>query len=453
MDLKGKKVLVVGSGVSGIAATELLKKKGIEVVLYDGNELLDIAELKRKAPVFEDVEIILGTLAERQMEQVELAVLSPGVPTDLPFVNRLRELGVPIWGEIELAYFFGRGKLVAITGTNGKTTTTALTGQIMEAYYEDVKVVGNIGIPYTSVAADTTDGTVTVAEISSFQLETTHTFKPQVSAILNITPDHLNRHHTMECYIETKESITKNQGSEETCVLNYEDEELRRFGEGLSTNVIFFSSERKLERGLYLEGNEIFYTDGGRTQKVICVEDLNILGKHNYENVMAATAMAVAMGVPMETITEVLKKFQAVEHRIEYVTEKRGVRFYNDSKGTNPDAAIKGICAMNRPTYLIGGGYDKESEYDEWIEHFDGKVRKLVLIGQTREKIAECAKKHGFHDVVLCDSLEEAIDTCYAEAKSGEAVLLSPACASWGMFKNYEERGKVFKDYVKGLSE
>ncbi len=453
MDLTGKRVLVVGSGISGIAATELLKKKGCEVVLYDGNESLDIEALKEKAPVFRDVSILLGDLPKEQMEKMDLAVLSPGVPTDLPFVNSMREQGIPIWGEIELAYFFGKGRIAAITGTNGKTTTTALTGQIMEAYYKDVKVVGNIGIPYTSVAAETTEETVTVAEISSFQLETIHAFHPQVSAILNITPDHLNRHHTMECYIEAKESITKNQTAEDTCVLNYEDEVLRRFGETLKCKVVYFSSERKLDKGLYLDGKEIFYADGEKTTKVINVDELNILGKHNYENVMAATAMALSMGVPMEKIVEVLKVFQAVEHRIEYVTEKRGVRFYNDSKGTNPDAAIKGISAMNRPTYLIGGGYDKQSEYDEWIESFQGKVRKLVLIGQTKEKIAACAKKHGFTDVVMCETLEEAIDYCYQNAKSGEAVLLSPACASWGMFPNYEVRGKIFKDYVNNLSE
>lgn len=453
MDLTGKRVLVVGSGISGIAATELLKKKGCEVVLYDGNASLDIEALKEKAPVFRDVSIILGDLPEEQMERIDLAVLSPGVPTDLPFVNSMREKKIPIWGEIELAYFFGKGKIAAITGTNGKTTTTALTGQIMEAYYKDVKVVGNIGIPYTSVAADTTEETVTVAEISSFQLETIHEFHPQVSAILNITPDHLNRHHTMECYIEAKESITKNQTAEDTCVLNYEDEVLRHFGETLKCNVIYFSSERKLDAGLYLDGKEIYYADGEKTTKVIHVDELNILGKHNYENVMAATAMALSMGVPLDKIVEVLKVFQAVEHRIEYVTEKRGVRFYNDSKGTNPDAAIKGISAMNRPTYLIGGGYDKQSEYDEWIESFQGKVRKLVLIGQTKEKIAACAQKHGFIDVVMCETLEEAIDYCYQNAKSGEAVLLSPACASWGMFPNYEVRGKIFKDYVNQLSE
>ena len=453
MDLTGKRVLVVGSGISGIAAAELLKKKQVDIILFDGNKELDIAALKEKAPVFSNVEIILGELAEDVMERIDLAVLSPGVPTDLPMVNSLRNRQIPIWGEIELAYFFGKGRIVAITGTNGKTTTTALTGEIMANYFSDVKVVGNIGIPYTSVALDTTEDTVTVAEISSFQLETTHEFAPEVSAILNITPDHLNRHHTMECYIETKESITKKQTANQVCVLNYEDEVLRAFGEKLHTKVLFFSSRRRLNEGLYFEDNKIYYANEKETQLVIDVDELNILGLHNYENVMAAVGMALSMGVPMEKIVEVLKRFQAVEHRIEYVTEKRGVKFYNDSKGTNPDAAMKGILAMNRPTYLIGGGYDKDSEYDEWIESFDGKVKKLVLIGQTREKIAECARAHGFTEIVMCDTLEEAIDVCYEHAVSGEAVLLSPACASWGMFKNYEERGDIFKAYVRNLSE
>lgn len=453
MKKKKKRVLVVGSGKSGVAAAELLRKKGITFVLFDGNKDLDVTALIEKNPVFAGAEILLGELAPEDMARIDLVVLSPGVPTDLPMVNELRNRQIPIWGEIELAYHFAKGRIIAITGTNGKTTTTSLVGEIMANYFDDVKVVGNIGIPYTSVAADTTEDTVTVAEISSFQLETTHEFAPEVTAILNITPDHLNRHHTMECYIETKESITKNQTAGDTCVLNYEDEVLRRFGETLQTKVVFFSSNRKLEKGLYLDGEDIFYADGTTDTKVINVNELNILGKHNYENVMAAVGMSLSFGVPMDKIVEVLKRFQAVEHRIEYVTEKRGVKFYNDSKGTNPDAAIQGIRAMNRPTLLIGGGYDKQSEYDEWIESFDGKVKKLVLIGQTKEKIAECAKKHGFEDVILCDTFEEAIDTCYANAVSGDAVLLSPACASWGMFANYEERGRIFKEYVRNLAE
>lgn len=452
MELTGKKVLVVGSGISGVAAAELLKEKKTDVILFDGNAGLDVRDFRKKHPALADVEILLGELAKEDMARIDLVVLSPGVPTDLPMVNALRGQNIPIWGEIELAYYFAKGKIAAITGTNGKTTTTALTGEIMANYFNDVKVVGNIGIPYTSVAAKTTDETVVVAEISSFQLETIQKFRPQVSAILNITPDHLNRHHTMECYIEAKESIAKNQEASDTCILNYEDETLRAFGERVQTKVLFFSSKRKLERGLYLEGDEIFYADGENITRVINVNELNILGTHNYENVMAATGMALCFGVPMPKITEALKRFQAVEHRIEFVTEKRGIRFYNDSKGTNPDAAIKGIRAMNRPTFLIGGGYDKQSEYDEWIESFDGKVKKLVLIGQTREKIAACAEKHGVMDTVLCDTLEEAIDICYRNASEGDAVLLSPACASWGMFSNYEERGRIFKEYVRSLT-
>ena len=453
MELTKKCVLVFGTGISGIGAAHLLLAKGAEVILYDGNTEKDKDALLAEFPAGSKVRIVLGELPEAEMEQLDLVVMSPGVPCDLPVVLAMKEKGIHIWGEVELAYECGKGDVLAVTGTNGKTTTTSLLGAIMQAYHPEVYIVGNIGNPYTEAAPKMTDDAVTVAEISSFQLETIHTFHPAVSAILNITPDHLNRHHTMECYIKTKERIAENQTEDEVCVLNYEDEVLRAFGETLHTNVLYFSSSQKLDRGLYLDGEDIYYADGENTTKVINVNELNILGMHNYENVMAATGIALSLGVPMDKIVEVLKRFQAVEHRIEYVTEKRGVKFYNDSKGTNPDAAIKGICAMNRPTLLIGGGYDKQSEYDEWIESFGGKVKLLVLIGQTREKIAACARAHGFENIVLCDTFEEAIDTCYRNAVSGDAVLLSPACASWGMFKNYEERGRIFKEYVRALKE
>ena len=452
MDLQGKTVLIVGAGKSGIAAGELLRKKKIAYRLYDGNKELSKEELQ-KNEVWKDCEIILGDLPMEILADTGLAVLSPGVPTDLPVIVTIKEQGIPVWGEIELAYRFAKGRLLAITGTNGKTTTTSLLGEIMQAYFEDVKVVGNIGIPYTSVAADTTEATVTVAEISSFQLETAVDFHPQVSAILNITPDHLNRHHTMECYIETKESITKNQTKDEVCVLNYEDEVLLKFGKTLPIRVVYFSSKRRLEDGFFYEDGVIYKSISGKAEKIIETSKLQILGLHNYENVMAAAAMADSFGVPMDVIRKVLEQFQAVEHRIEYVVEKRGVKFYNDSKGTNPDAAIQGIRAMERPTFLIGGGYDKQSEYDEWIEAFDGKVKQLVLIGQTREKIADCAKKHGFTEIAFADSLEEAMDICYQNAVDGDAILLSPACASWGMFDNYEQRGEKFKEYARNLKE
>ena len=456
MDIRGKYVLVFGSGISGVAASRLLLKEGAEVVLYDGNEKLEPEKIREEilcdmpGEATGNVQVILGKLPDDIMDKISFTVMSPGVPTDLPVVERMREKDIPIWGEIELAYTYGKGDVLAITGTNGKTTTTALLGEIMKAYKEHTYVVGNIGNPYTSVALTQPEGSVTVAEMSSFQLETVHTFAPKVSAILNITPDHLNRHHTMEAYIEAKKNIAKNQTAENTCVLNYEDEVTRKFGENLSAKVLYFSSRHKLERGIYLENDDIIY-NVEKPVKVCNVNDLKLLGTHNYENVMAAVAMAAAYGVPMESIRKTICAFQGVEHRIEFVAEKKGVAYYNDSKGTNPDAAIKGIQAMNRPTLLIGGGYDKNSSYGEWIDAFDGKVKKLVLIGATREKIAGEAREHGFESIVFADTFEEAVQICVDNAEEGDAVLLSPACASWGMFSNYEERGDKFKELVNQL--
>ncbi len=367
MDIMNKKVLVFGYGISGIAASRLLEKKGAKVILYDGNETLDKEKMRQQIGEKTQVEIVLGTFPEEILDRLSLVVMSPGVPTDLPIVKKMRAADIPIWGEIELAYAYGKGDVLAITGTNGKTTTTALLGEIMRSYNPSTYIVGNIGNPYTAVADTLTEDSVTVAEISSFQLETIDKFCPKVSAILNITPDHLNRHHTMEAYIRAKEDIAKNQTQEQVCVLNYEDEVLREFGSHVKADVIYFSSQRKLERGIYLEDECIIYNNEVKME--LChVDELKRLGIHNYENVMAAAAIALAYGVPAEIVKTVIRQFAGVEHRIEFVCEKNGVAYYNDSKGTNPDAAIKGIQAMNRPTYLIGGGYDKDSEYDEWIE-------------------------------------------------------------------------------------
>lgn len=450
MDIAGKKVLVFGSGISGIGASGLLEERGASVVLYDGNDKLDLEELRSKMKEGSKVQIVLGAFPEELLKELDLVIISPGVPTDLPIVNRMREEEIPVVGEIELAYELGKGEVLAITGTNGKTTTTALLGEIMKDACESTFVVGNIGIPYTNVVDETKDNSVIVAEMSSFQLESIVDFRPRVSAILNITPDHLNRHHTMEAYIAAKMNVAANQTEEDTCVLNYEDEVLREFGKTLHSKVLYFSSKRKLDRGIYLEDGNIIYRNP--EECLVCnVKDLKLLGVHNYENVMAAVLMAAAYGVSMESIRSTICRFAGVEHRIEFVAEKNGVAYYNDSKGTNPDAAIRGIQAMNRPTYLIGGGYDKESEYSEWIESFDGKVKKLLLIGQTKEKIAKEAQECGFTDVQLFDGFEEAVRTAAELAEPGDAVLLSPACASWGMFKNYEERGDKFKEIVNSL--
>ncbi|MFI3170742.1 MAG: UDP-N-acetylmuramoyl-L-alanine--D-glutamate ligase [Eubacteriales bacterium] len=449
MDLNQKKVLVFGSGISGIGASKLLVEIGAEVILYDGATTRTEEEIIEQLAM-DIVEVVIGDLSEEKMKQLDLVVLSPGVPTDLPVVEKMRALEIPIWGEVELAYQFGKGDVLAITGTNGKTTTTALLGMIMKVYREETYIVGNIGNPYTEVALDMTERSIVVAEMSSFQLETIDTFAPQVSAILNITPDHLNRHHTMEAYIEAKKSIAINQTKNQICVLNYEDEVTREFGKNVNAQVLYFSSQRKLDKGVYLVGDEIVCDI--HEKEVLCnIHELRILGKHNFENVMAAAAMAISYGVPHNLVRKVVLEFVGVEHRIEFVCEKHGVRYYNDSKGTNPDAAIKGIQAMNRPTILIGGGYNKDSTYEEWIQSFDGKVKMLILTGQTRFMIQEAAMKCGFTNIMLIESFEEAVEKSAQIAKQGDAVLLSPACASWGVFRNYEERGDKFKELVKNL--
>ena len=424
--LEGQKCLVIGSGISGIGAVALLEKYHADVVLYDSSDKLTKEDLEAKLPGESKAVCIAGELPEEVELSIQAAVLSPGVPTDIPLVNRMRDRGVQILGEIELGFLAEQGRVIAITGTNGKTTTTTLTGEIMKAHFgaEKTFVVGNIGNPYTLEVTKTSKDSVTVGEISSFQLETIHTFHPVVSAILNITPDHLNRDYT------------------------------RDFAGRCPATPVLFSSHHELENGYFLQGDKIIKSVNGEETELMDIhKDMNLVGLCNVENVMAAIAIAEGMQVPMETILTVIRGFHAVEHRIEFVATKGGVDYYNDSKGTNPDAAIQGIKAMSKPTVLIGGGYDKQSEYDEWIDSFDGKVKCLVLIGQTREKIAECARKHGFDKIRFADTYEECLKLCTELAQPGDAVLLSPACASWGMFPNYEVRGQLFKEYVHGLAE
>ncbi len=469
MEFTGKRVLVFGSGISGIGAARLLLKQGASVILYDAKEDLDAGAIYGELSADPDqgqLTVVLGKFPAELLDSLDLVVVSPGVPTDLPVLDDVRERGIRILGEVELAYLFGKGDVLAVTGTNGKTTTTTLLGEIMKNYSDNVYVVGNIGNPYTQVACEMDEDSIVVAEMSSFQLETIDTFRPKVSAILNITPDHMNRHHTMEAYIQAKENIAKNQTEDDFCILNYEDETTRAFGETIRAQAVYFSSERELKSGIFLRGDEIIWrapgkdavdsaagaVTGSEDGEEVClchVNELQVLGRHNYENVMAAAAMAAVYGVPMEKIRESVLQFKGVEHRIEFVAEVDGVTYYNDSKATNPDAAIKGIQAMNRPTILIGGGYDKDSAYTEWIRAFDGKVKELILLGETKEKIAADADQCGFTDYVFAESFDQAVAMAMQAAQPGDAVLLSPACASWDMFPNYEVRGERFKELVR----
>ena len=436
-----------------MGAVKLLSETSADITLYDGNDKADRDEILKKIPDDCDLRLIIGEMPDEVVKETDLLVISPGVPIDSDIVKLFEKENVPVWGEIELAYNFEKGTVFAITGTNGKTTTTTLVGEIMKKYNNQTFVVGNIGNSYTSEVLKTTKDSYTVAEISSFQLETIREFAPKGSAILNITPDHLNRHYTMENYAAVKESITKNQWKvreDDYCVLNYDDKVLREFGKTIK-NPVYFSRKEKPSKGAYLDGRIIRYFDGKNDYEVMSVDDMHLFGNHNYENVMAAIAMTIEAGVPLNIIINVIKDFMGVEHRIEYVRDKNGVRYYNDSKGTNPDSSIKALEAMSRPTILIAGGYDKHSEFDEFIEAFDNKVKLMVLLGQTADKIEETAVRHGFTNIIKTDSLEKAVKICAENAVSGDVVLLSPACASWGMFKNYEERGKLFKEYVNSL--
>lgn len=450
-----KKVLVAGTGKSGICAAALLARNGEKVLLFDENTKLNKKDVldKLEDTNKDNIEVYIGELTDDIINQCELMVISPGIPVDAPFALKVKEKGLAVWSEIELAYHYEKGMVAAITGTNGKTTTTTLVGEIAKAYNDKTFVVGNIGIPYTKLCDTTSKDSYTVAEISSFQLETIIDFKPHVSAVLNITPDHLNRHYTFENYANCKYKIAMNQTADDYIVINYDDPEAMNYAKNISAKVVYFSRIKELDNGVFVKNGNIIVKEADKETVVIALSELKLPGEHNVENVLAAVAMTYYMGIPVDVIYGVCKEFLGVEHRIEYVKTVKGVKYYNDSKGTNPDAAIKGIKAMTSPTLLIGGGYDKKSTYDEWIEAFDNKVKALVLIGQTRELIAECARKHGFNNIVLCESLEEAVKYCYDNSVSGDCVLLSPACASWGMFDNYEQRGDLFKEYVRNLEE
>lgn len=452
-----KKVLVAGAGKSGICASEQLLRNGEQVVLFDENPkgtLTEAVILEKlgfdKKP--EALMIWLGALTDELLADISCMVISPGIPVDAPFALKVKEAGIPVWSEIELAYTYEKGTVAAITGTNGKTTTTTLVGEIMKAYNDKTFVVGNIGIPYTSLSDQSSADSVTVAEISSFQLETIHTFRPHVSAILNITPDHLNRHYTFENYANCKLDITKNQTKEDYAVMNYDDPETVKRIDKVPATVILFSHKKELESGVIVKDGAVVIRENGRETYVMPLSEFQLLGDHNIENLLAAVAISYYMGADIATIRKVCGAFKGVAHRIEYVRTLNDVNYYNDSKGTNPDAAIKAIQSMVRPTYLIGGGYDKKSTYDEWIESFDGKVKCLLLIGQTAQDIADCARKHGFENIEMMDDLKQVVEYCHTHAQPGDAVLLSPACASWGMFDNYEQRGDMFKEYVNALS-
>lgn len=442
------KTLIIGAGKSGISSAALLKRHGAGFAVFEGAKGVSESDVRAKSDVFGNgVDVFLVDITSEDLKGFTHAVLSPGISVDAPIVRKCRDAGLCVIGELELGYLFSKGMTIAITGTNGKTTTTTLTGDILKRHFKDVYVAGNIGDPYTDIADKTTDDSVCVLEVSSFQLETISEFRAQVSAILNVTPDHLDRHGTMDNYAAMKERVTNRGDDSCVCVLNADNPYCADFAVRCPVRPIMFSSSGILDDGYFLKDGVIMRACGAfkEAEPLISMDEVDLVGTCNAENIMAAIAISRAVGVPDDIILDAVRSFKAVFHRIEYVTTKNGVKYYNDSKGTNPDAAIQGIRAMDGPTYLIAGGYDKNIPFDDWVKAFDGKVKKLVLIGQTARQIADTARKYGVENIEIKDTFEEAFEACATCAKEGENVLLSPACASWGMFKNYEERGDLFK--------
>lgn len=449
--MKGKKVLIIGLGNSGKAAAEAMVDLGALVSVQDSKSEDKIDPQLMMFLKEHDVECFLGKTPD-DMSVFDMLIVSPGVPLDLGFIKDAKESGTEIIGELEVAYRTGKGKYVAITGTNGKTTTTTLVGEIYKASGRTTHVVGNIGVAVISKALTTGEEDWLVTECSSFQLESIRDFKPEVSAILNLTPDHLDRHKTMANYGDAKAQIFANQDSSQYCVVNYDDKACFALADNCKAKVVPFSRKEELEFGAYVSEDKIVIKDEeGSIIEFCSVDELKIPGTHNLENALAACAVGYFGGIGADVISQVLRSFSGVEHRIELCDEIKGVKYVNDSKGTNPDAAIKAIEAMKENIILIAGGYDKNSEYDEFTAAFEGRVKTLLLLGTTAGKIKAAAEKTGFTAIEILEDMEACVNEAYRIAQPGDVVLLSPACASWDMYKSFEHRGEHFKECVSRL--
>ncbi|MEN1759527.1 UDP-N-acetylmuramoyl-L-alanine--D-glutamate ligase [Anoxynatronum sibiricum] len=452
MHLNGLKVLVVGIGITGVPLIQFLHAQGARVFLNDMRDATSLADtLQNLENMIEKV--ILGGHPQdlSHYHDPELIVLSPGVPVDLPFLRAFKKLNIPIIGEIELAYQHMRAPVVAITGTNGKTTTTALTGEMFRLAGKETEVVGNIGIPGISRVDTLNKNGYYVMEVSSFQLETIQHFRPKAAALLNITPDHLNRHGSMDAYAALKYRIFENQTKDDVAVINADDAASMAYNSGLRSMPLYFSRQKKLSRGIFVDKDEIVFRWNDTEKKIIAVDMIQIPGTHNLENALAASGLALVCGLPPEAVAEALVKFPGVEHRIEFVAEKNGVMYINDSKATNPDAAIKAVEAVTAPLILLAGGMDKKSDFTSLLNTFHGKVKYLLVYGETAPLLMETSKRLNFNKVKQVRNLDEAVREAAALAESGDSVLLSPACASWDMYANFEERGAHFKALVGEL--
>ena len=451
MNLKNKNILLIGLAKTGIATIKLLDKLEANIIVNDIKDKEKLKDILLELEDIKNAQYILGYHPE-DVDYIDMAVVSPGVPLDLPFILKLKENNIQIIGEVELAYRLSKNPIfVGITGTNGKTTTTSLVGEIFKADNKDTYIVGNIGNPVIDTVDTTNENSYLITELSSFQLESIVDFKPKVATILNFSPDHLNRHHTMENYVDAKANIFKNQNEKDFCILNYDDKEVKKLSSKCNSQVIFFSRKEKVDKGVYLDENDNIVINIDEKITLINKNELSLPGNHNLENCMASIAMAYVCGIDLDVVRHVLKTFKAVEHRLEYVRTINDVMFVNDSKGTNPDSTIKAITSYEKPIILIAGGYNKNSDFSELLEVGKENIKALVLMGETADIIEECAKEKGYNNVIKVNNMKEAVKTSYELSKSGEVVLLSPACASWDMYKSFEERGNDFKENVNNL--
>ncbi|RKD34297.1 UDP-N-acetylmuramoyl-L-alanine--D-glutamate ligase [Thermohalobacter berrensis] len=449
MIVKGKNILVLGLGITGVSTVKALDKLGANIVVSDSKREEELSDFIEKLKGIE-IKYVLGT-NDVNLKNIDLIIKSPGIPLNIPVIKKAKQMGIEVITDIELAYRISSNPFVAITGTNGKTTTTTLIGEILKNSGKTCHVTGNVGIGILGELINSSKDDIFVIEASSFQLESTKYFKPKVSVIINITPDHLKWHKSFENYVSAKKKIIVNQDKEDYAVLNYDDPLLRNLKDETNSNIMFFSQKSELTKGVYLKGDYIVLNDGSKVIKIMPYKEVKIPGKHNLENAMASICASWIMGVKLDDIRRTLREFEGVEHRIEFVKTLSGINFYNDSKATNPDAAVKAVEAINKPIILIAGGLDKGNQFDDFIKSFNNKVKSLILLGETALKIKETAINLGFNNIYIVNSMKEAVNKAYDLSEKGDNVLLSPACASWDMYKSFEERGKDFKKAVYNL--
>ena len=447
MELKGKKVLVVGLGKSGLAAALFLRRKGANVTVSD---LRSAEALAKDIPALleEGIMVEAGGHGLLTFRRQDLIVVSPGVPLDTPELVQVKNFGLPVIGELELAARFLEGKMVAITGSNGKTTTTALLGEILKESGVPTLVCGNIGVPVVGLIDESTPDTWSVIEVSSFQLESTVEFRPNIAVILNITPDHLDRHGSFENYTRAKERIFAKQDQTDCLVLNADNAPTAAAASRASAKVYWFSVEHAVDQGAWLENGFVVYrgAKNAAVEQVMPLTGIPLKGAHNVENVLAAVVAARLAGVPAEITRRAIEKFQAVEHRLEYVATVNGVEFYNDSKATNVDATAKAIAAFSSGVHLILGGKDKGSDYTLLTPLLRERVSAVYTIGSAAAKIE--SQLRGVVSLHSCETLEKAVSAAVSAARPGHVILLAPACSSYDQFENYEQRGRVFKELV-----